>query len=224
MYMDLGSKINALDNVLNAIVNLDLDSISILCRNAVELDIGIQDIVNTVARAMEVVGRKYEEGEYFLSELIVAGECVKECFKVLDPLFRESSVFIGRAVVGTVEGDLHDIGKNLFIMFLRSMGFEVIDLGVDVPPQKFVEAIKQYSPDIVGMSALLTTTIVNMKEVIKALEEVGLRDRVKIIVGGAAVTKEFAKEIGADAGGVDAYEGALICKKWIEERKLLEGF
>jgi len=217
--MDLGSKINALDNVLNAIVNLDLDSISILCRNAVELDIGIQDIVNTVARAMEVVGRKYEEGEYFLSELIVAGECVKECFKVLDPLFRESSVFIGRAVVGTVEGDLHDIGKNLFIMFLRSMGFEVIDLGVDVPPQKFVEAIKQYSPDIVGMSGLLTLAIESMKKTVDAIKEAGLREKVKIIIGGGRVDQYACQYIEADAWTNDAAHGVKTMLKWIEEKK-----
>ncbi|MCC6016660.1 MAG: cobalamin-dependent protein [Desulfurococcaceae archaeon] len=118
----------------------------------------------------------------------------------------------------SIEGDLHDIGKNLFIVFLRSMGFEVIDLGIDVPVKKFVDAVKQYKPDILAMSSLLTTTAGNLRKVIEALEREGLRDKVKVIVGGAAVSKEYAVEIGADAGGVDAYEGALICRKWVEEK------
>ncbi len=208
-----------LGSILDAIVSLNLDNISMLCRNALELSISIQEIVDSIAKAMEIIGRKYEENEYFLSDLIMAGECVKECFKILEPLLKGGGAVIGRAVIGTVEGDLHDIGKNLFGMFLRSMGFEVIDLGVDVSPEKFVEAVQRYNPDVVGMSALLTTTVVNMKKVIRALKEAGLRDSVKIIVGGAAVTKEFAKEIGADEGGVDAYEGAVICRKWVEEKK-----
>jgi methylmalonyl-CoA mutase cobalamin-binding domain/chain len=170
---------------------------------------------------MRVVGERYEKNEYFLSELIMAAEIFKEAMNVLEPLILKEgrALYIGKAVVGTVEGDLHDIGKNLFIMFLKSMGFEVIDLGVDVPPKKFVEAVKQYKPDVVGMSALLTTTVLNMKKVIDALNNEGLRNSIKVIVGGAAVTKEYANEIGADAGGIDAYEGALICRKWVEEKR-----
>jgi len=128
--------------------------------------------------------------------------------------FIMSRIFFFRSI----EGDLHDIGKNLFIVFLRSMGFEVIDLGIDVPVKKFVDAVKQYKPDILAMSSLLTTTAGNLRKVIEALEREGLRDKVKVIVGGAAVSKEYAVEIGADAGGVDAYEGALICRKWVEEK------
>jgi methylmalonyl-CoA mutase cobalamin-binding domain/chain len=123
----------------------------------------------------------------------------------------------GRVVIGTVEGDVHDIGKNLVITMLRANGFEVIDLGVDVPPKRFVEAVKQYKPDIVGMSALLTSTMVNMKRVIEALEEEGLRSSVKVIVGGAPITEKFAREIGADAYGENAVTAIEICKKLVEE-------
>ncbi|MEM1526585.1 MAG: corrinoid protein [Ignisphaera sp.] len=215
--MDLRSN-DVLNHLFNALVNLE--STKQYCEEASNKGISIQEITSIVSKALEIVGKKYEEGEYFLSELIVAGESAKECFEVYENKVQKGEIkFIGRVVVGTVEGDLHDIGKNLFIMFLRSMGFEVIDLGVDVPPQKFIEAVKQYKPDIVGMSALLTTTLPSIEKTIKLLVEHGFRDKVKVIIGGAAVSKEFVEAVGADAGGVDAYEGALICRKWVEEKK-----
>jgi len=129
---------------------------------------------------------------------------------------------IGRAVARTIEGDLHDIGKNLFIVFLRSMSFEVIDLGIDVSAKKFVDIVKQYKPDILAMSTLLTTTAGNLRKIIEALEREGLRNKVKVIVGDATASKEYAVEIEADTGGVDAYEGALICRKWVEEKNRKE--
>ncbi|RLE87656.1 MAG: cobalamin-binding protein, partial [Thermoprotei archaeon] len=125
----------------------------------------------------------------------------------------EASRKLGTVVIGTVRGDLHDIGKSIVATMLRAAGFEVIDLGVDVPPEKFVEAVKKYNADIVAMSALLTTTMLEMKNVIEALKQAGLRDRVKVIVGGAAVTEEFAKEIGADGYGEDAVKAVKICKE-----------
>uniref|UniRef100_A0A7C5TGL6 Cobalamin-binding protein n=1 Tax=Ignisphaera aggregans TaxID=334771 RepID=A0A7C5TGL6_9CREN len=202
-----------------------MDKVLDLVKKAVEEGYRPIDIVNSLADGMKIIGEGYERGELFLSELIMASEIFKEAMNILEPLVLKEEGFlkpISRVVVGTVEGDLHDIGKNLFAMFLKSMGFDVIDLGVDVSIEKFVDAVKQYKPDIVGMSALLTTTVVNMEKVIKALEKAGLRSYVKVIVGGAAVTKEYAIEIGADAGGVDAYEGALICRKWIEEKQKID--
>ena len=151
----------------------------------------------------------------------MSAEIFKEAMALLEPLILKESAgeTIARVVIGTVEGDIHDIGKNLVITMLKVNGFDVIDLGVDVPSQKFVDAVKQYKPDIVGMSALLTTTMWKMKEVIDALKREGLRDKVKIIVGGAVITEEFAKEIGADAYAKDAVTAVKVCKKLAEEQR-----
>jgi len=197
-------------------VNFDIDGIKDAAREAIEAGIpAYEAIMEGMAKGMDIVGRKYEEGEYFLAELIMAGETMKEGMKILEPYLKAGDIpKLGRVVIGTVEGDLHDIGKNIVVTLLSASGFDVIDLGVDVTADKFVEAVKQYKPDIVGMSALLTTTMVNMKKVIEALKEAGLRDSVKIIVGGAPLTEEFAKEIGADGYAPDAVLGVEICKKW----------
>lgn len=201
----------------DCIVNFDIDGIKDAAREAIEAGIpAYEAIMEGMAKGMEIVGRKYEEGEYFLAELIMAGETMKEGMKILEPHLKAGDMpKLGRVVIGTVEGDLHDIGKNIVVTLLSASGFEVIDLGVDVTADKFVEAVKQYKPDIVGMSALLTTTMVNMKKVIEALKEAGLRDSVKIIVGGAPLTEEFAKEIGADGYAPDAVLGVEVCKKWV---------
>ncbi|MBS7606293.1 MAG: corrinoid protein [Candidatus Bathyarchaeia archaeon] len=209
-----------LNKIRDAIVNLDIDNIQRLCEEALKAGIPAYEIVmNGMSKGMEIVGEKYERNEYFLAELIMAGEVMKEGMKVLEPHLKGGEVKkIGKVVIGTVRGDLHDIGKNIVATLLSAAGFEVIDLGVDVPPEKFVEAVKEYRPDIVGMSALLTTTMIEMENVIKALKEAGLRDKVKIIIGGAPVTKEFAEKIGADAAARDAVEGVNICKSWMEQK------
>jgi 5-methyltetrahydrofolate--homocysteine methyltransferase len=213
----MSKRVEVLARLRDAIVNLDIDGVKRATREA--LDAGVtpyEAIMEGMAKGMEVVGQKYEAGEYFLAELIMAGETMKEGLSVLEPYMKTGDMkHIGKVVIGTVEGDLHDIGKNVVITLLTASGFEVIDLGVDVPAEKFVEAVKQYKPDIVAMSALLTTTMVNMAKVIKALEQAGLRDKVKIIVGGAPLTEEYARQIGADAYGRDAVEGVNICKKWV---------
>jgi len=214
------SKQEVLARLRDAIVNLDIDGVKRAAREA--LDVGItpyEAVMDGMAKGMEVVGQKYEAGEYFLAELIMAGETMKEGLSVLEPYMKAGDMkHIGRVVIGTVEGDLHDIGKNVVITLLTASGFEVVDLGVDVPAEKFVEAVKQYKPDIVAMSALLTTTMVNMAKIIKALEQAGLREKVKVIVGGAPLTEEYAKQIGADAYGRDAVEGVNICKKWVSKK------
>lgn len=173
---------------------------------------------------MEGVGEKYERKEYFLAELIMAGEVAEKGMKVLEPHLKGGGAkMVGKVIIGTVKGDLHDIGKNIVAMLLSAAGFEIIDLGVDVPPGKFVEAVREYNPDIVGMSALLTTTVAEMENAIKALKEAGLRDRVRVIIGGAPVTREFAEKIGADAAARNAIEGVEICKLWISRRLGDEG-
>jgi len=216
----MGGKEEILGRIRDAIVNLDIDNIQRLCKEAVDAGIPAYEIVmNGMSKGMEIVGEKYERNEYFLAELIVAGEVMKEGMKVLEPYLKSGEVKrVGKVVIGTVRGDLHDIGKNIVATLLSAAGFEVIDLGVDVPPEKFVEAVKEYKPDIVGMSALLTTTMVEMENVIKALKEAGLRDKVKIIIGGAPITSEFAEKIGADAAARDAVEGVNICKLWMGEK------
>jgi 5-methyltetrahydrofolate--homocysteine methyltransferase len=209
-----------LNSIKESLINLDLDRTVDFVKKAIEYGVKPLDIINVLADGMKIVGDSYEKGVYFVADLIVASEIFKEVMNILEPLImreKEGLKPIGRVVIGTVEGDIHDIGKNLVVTMLRANGFEVIDLGVDVSPQKFVDAVKQYKPDIVGMSALLTSTMINMKKVIEALEREGLRDKVKIIVGGAPLTEKFAKEIGADAYGENAVIAVEICKKLVEE-------
>jgi 5-methyltetrahydrofolate--homocysteine methyltransferase len=212
------SREEILGKIRDAIVNLDIDNIGRLCLEAIEAGIPAYEVVMLgMSKGMEIVGEKYERNEYFLAELIMAGEVMKEGMKVLEPYLKSGEMKkIGKVVIGTVRGDLHDIGKNIVATLLSAAGFEVIDLGVDVSPEKFVEAVKEHNPNIVGMSALLTTTMIEMENVIKALKEAGLRDRVKIIIGGAPITREFAEKIGADAAARDAVEGVSICKSWVK--------
>jgi 5-methyltetrahydrofolate--homocysteine methyltransferase len=168
-----------------------------------------------MAKGMVIVGKKYEDGEFFLAELIMAEETMKEGMKVLEPYLgtgeHESA---GKCIIGTVKGDLHDIGKNVFISLLKAENFKVFDLGVDVTPKQYLEAVYEHEPSIVGMSALLSTTMGEMMNVITLLEREGIRKKVKVIIGGAPVTQEFAIKIGADAAAKDAIDGVRICRSW----------
>ena len=155
--------------------------------------------------AMEEVGDFFQRGEYFLPEMLLAARAMQRGMEVLKPALVSSGAgFPGKVVIGTIKGDIHDIGKNLVGMTLEGAGFEVIDLGVDVSPERFAEAVSEHSPQVLGLSALLTTTMLGMKGTIDVLREAGLRDGVKVMVGGAAVTREFASEIGADFYGPDS--------------------
>ena len=205
-----------LDKLSEAIVELDIDSIVELCKSAIESGIQPYDIViNGMAKGMEIVGQKYEDGEYYLAELIMAGETMKEGMTFLEPHLAESDMEkAGTCIVGTVKGDLHDIGKNVFVSLLKAQNYEVIDLGVDISPEQFIEAVKEHKPNLVAMSALLTTTMVEMENVVKQLKEAGLRDSVKIIIGGAPLNQKYATGIGADAAATDAVEGIRIIKGW----------
>lgn len=208
-----------LERIKMAVANLEIENIRELCMEAIRAGLSAYDIImKGFSKGLEIVGEKYEREEYYLAELVVAGEVVKEGMKVLEQhLKREGVERIGKVVIGTVRGDLHDIGKNIVAMLLRAAGFEVIDLGVDVPPEKFVEAVREHKPDIVAMSALMTTTVDEMGNVIKALKEADLRDKVKVIIGGAPVTKDFAEKIGADAAAEDAIDCVNICKSWMSK-------
>lgn len=155
--------------------------------------------------AMREVGKRFEEGDYYVPEMLVAAHTMQAALSLLKPRLVASDVkSAGKVAIGTVKGDLHDIGKNLVSLMLEGAGFEVKDLGVDVPPEKFVEAVSGGDVDIIALSALLTTTMPNMKTTIDCIQQAGLRDRVKIIIGGAPVTQTYANEIGADGFAVDA--------------------
>jgi corrinoid protein of di/trimethylamine methyltransferase len=164
--------------------------------------------------AMDEAGRLFECGEFFVPELLVAARALKASQALITPLLAGGpSVAAGRVAIGTVKGDMHDIGKNLVVALLQGGGFEVIDLGADVPPERFVAAVKDDRADIVGLSALLTTTMLQMKSTVRALEEAGVRGSVKVIVGGAPVTPRFAEDIGADGYADNAAAAVALARR-----------
>jgi len=173
---------------------------------------------NGLIQAMERIGVRFKSGEIYIPEVLIAARAMHAGLAVLKPILSQSSgSMTGKVIVGTVKGDLHDIGKNLVIMMLEGGGFEVIDLGIDVSANKFIEAIRQHQPQAVGMSALLTTTIKEMKSTIQEIEKAGLRKKVKIIIGGAPVTERFAKDIGADGYARDAASAVDMVKSLVSE-------
>jgi methylmalonyl-CoA mutase cobalamin-binding domain/chain len=200
------------------IVNLDLEKAIEACKEIILYQkVSIDEIFKMISKALDVVGKKYEEGEYFLSELIMAGEIVKEILKIIEPYCKEiEQKTIATVVLATVKGDLHDIGKNILAMLLNSSGFKVIDLGVDVPAENIVKAAEENNANIIGLSALLTTTLPEFQNVINELKKAGIRNKVKVMVGGAAVNEEVMK-FGVDAWGKTAVDGVKICKRWISE-------
>jgi corrinoid protein of di/trimethylamine methyltransferase len=164
-------------------------------------------LVEALREGMTLVGKSFEDKEYFLSELIMSAEIFKEAIALIEPhLGSDAGPSRGKVVVGTVKGDIHDIGKNIVATLLKGAGYEVNDLGTDVPTEKIVQIIKEDNPNYLGLSALLTTTMLEMGVVIKALEENNLRDKVKVLIGGAAVSDEYAEEIGADAFCIDGFD------------------
>ncbi len=171
---------------------------------------------NALLVGMQEVGVRFRAGDMFVPEVLMSAEAMQEAMVILRPVLVASGVkLIGKVLLGTVKGDLHDIGKNLVGMMCEGAGFEVIDIGFNVEPEKFIDAIKQHQPQVVGMSAMLTTTMRAMGHTIKAIEEAGLRDTVKIMVGGAPVDAEFAKRIGADGYGSNAPAGSELAKKFV---------
>lgn len=192
----------------------DNERVSALTKRAVEEEIPPKEILDKVLIAgMNIIGEKYRDHEIFLPDVLLAAKAMYAGMNVLKPLFiKEGIPTIGKVVIGTVHGDLHDIGKNLVGIMLKGAGFEVIDLGNNVPPEKFIETAKEENAAVIGMSALLTTTMQVMRRVVELLKEEGLSDRIKTIIGGAPVSVEFAQEIGADAYGYDS-SNAVECVK-----------
>lgn len=206
-----------LERLKNSLLELDMDTAVEAANSIVEGDDpeAVKDAVDAVADALQVVGRRFQDGEWFLAELVYAGEISKEVMNLLSPLMEAGAMeSAGTVVVGTVAGDLHDIGKNIFIHYAKSAGFSMIDLGIDVPTQGFIEAVKQHNPLALGMSCLLTSTSMEIGKVIEELKGQNLRDEVKVIIGGAALTEGFAKEVGADAFAPDAVTGTDIIAEW----------
>ena len=170
-----------------------------------------------ITKALTIIGDKFENEEFFLPELFMAAEIVKKSMKILEPHIKGSSKKknLGKVVIGTAKSDMHDIGKNIVSFFLEAEGFEVIDLGVDVPAEKFVETVRNEKPQILAISALITLTMPEVSITMKALENANLRNGVKVIIGGAPITQEFINDIGADAMAVNAIDGVKKCKRWV---------
>jgi len=177
-------------------------------------------ILRACSTAMETVGKRFENGEYFLPHLMMAGEMLKQISEMIKPLIQEdeSKASHGRVLLGTVKGDIHDIGKNIVTFLLESNGFEVRDIGIDQPPEKFVRAIEDFQPGVVGLSGLLTLAFESMKDTIQAIEAAGLREKIWIMIGGAQVTEQVKEYTGADAYGPDAVAGLRLTKQWIGGR------
>ncbi|KGK83292.1 methyltransferase [Desulfosporosinus sp. HMP52] len=175
------------------------------------------EIINQGLMAgMDVVGVRFKAGDMFVPEVMMSAKAMSTGIELLKPLIADSDMpSAGKVLIGTVKGDLHDIGKKLVVMMLESAGFDVVDLGVDIDPDAFVNAVKEHSPQVIGLSALLTTTMLSMKDTIEALKEEGLRDQVKVIIGGAPISQSFADEIGADGYASDAGTATELCRNLI---------
>ena len=186
-----------------------------IVNSMVAVDVSPLEIINQgLIGGMNVVGSRFKNGEMFIPEVLMSAKAMAAGIEIVKPMIAETDMpSAGKVVIGTVKGDLHDIGKNLVSMMLEGSGFTVIDVGVDGAPEKFVQVIKEHTPDIVGISALLTTTMLNMKYTIELLKEEGLREKVKVIIGGAPISQEFANEIGADGFAPDAASAVELCKK-----------
>jgi len=194
------------EKLSNSVIKGNVEEVTELTQTAIDEGAEPIDIIKKgLIGGMKVVGQRFKDGDMFVPEVMMAAKSMKAGVELVNPLLAEGDTSSeGKVLLGTVAGDLHDIGKNLVGMMMESASLEVIDLGTDVDPEEFVEAVKEHEPDVVGMSALLTTTMLEMQNTIELLEEEGLRDSVKIIVGGAPVTPDFAEEIGADGWSADA--------------------
>jgi 5-methyltetrahydrofolate--homocysteine methyltransferase len=206
-----------LEQISTAVIEGDLDDIGDLTEDALDDDTSAGDILNKgLMPGMDHVGMEFKAGNMFVPEVLRSARTMQTAMDILNPLLAETGIsMLGKVLLGTVKGDLHDIGKNLVGMMCEGAGFEVKDIGKDVSPEAFVEAVKQHQPDILGMSALLTTTMRSMQSTITVLEEAGVRDTVKIMIGGAPVTKAFADEIGADGYASNAAAAAELVRELV---------
>ncbi|MCS7260003.1 MAG: corrinoid protein [Anaerolineae bacterium] len=205
----------SLEAIYDAVLNGDAKKAAAETEAALKAGIKAEDILHKACiPAMAEVGRLFEEGEKFVPEMLISARAMQAAMNILRPELVKADVkTLGKVVIGTVQGDLHDIGKNLVKMMLEGAGFEVIDLGVDVSAQKFVETAREHNADIIGLSALLTTTMPGMKTTIEALKEAGLHGKIKVMIGGAPITQDYADEIGADGYAPDASSAVRKAKQ-----------
>jgi 5-methyltetrahydrofolate--homocysteine methyltransferase len=206
-----------LEQISTAVIEGDLDEIQDLTEDALDDGLSAEAILNKgLMPGMDYVGVEFKAGNMFVPEVLRSARTMQSAMDILKPLLAESGVeMVGKVLLGTVKGDLHDIGKNLVGMMCEGAGFEVEDIGKDVSPETFVEAVKEFEPDVLGMSALLTTTMRAMESTIKVLEEAGVRDTVKIMIGGAPVTRAFSDQIGADGYAPDAAAAADLAREFV---------
>lgn len=204
--------------IYDAVINGDATIVGQTVQSAITEGISAELLLNEgLIASMKEVGRLFEEGEYFVPEMLISARAMQTGMSILRPVLVAQDIKpIGKVVIGTIKGDLHDIGKNLVGMMLEGAGFQIIDLGTDVSPEKFLEAINEYKPDIVGISALLTTTMSNIRGTIRYFEEKGVRNDIKVIVGGAPLTQAYSEEIGADGFAPDASQAAALARRLME--------
>jgi len=208
------------DELMKAISNLEEKEALKLTKEKLSRGANPQSILEESRKGMEVVGKRFSEGKYFLPELIFSAEILKEITEIVKPKLKKTAQTkrLGKCIIGTVSGDIHDIGKDIVVFMLDVNGFEVYDLGVDVKPQKFVEKIKETGAPVVGLSGFLTLAFDSMKETVDAIKASGLRNRVKIMIGGGQIDEEIRKYTGADAYGQDAMAGVSLAKKWLVKK------
>ena len=197
----------------DAVIQGDQSAAVEITKAALEEGIQAKSILDDgLIAGMDIIGARFKKNEVYIPEVLIAARAMKMAMEILEPELVKAGVEpVGKLMIGTVQGDLHDIGKNIVVTLLKAANFEVIDLGVDISAEQFAEAVKKNKPDIVAMSALLTTTMIEMEKVVKTLEKAGLKKKVKIIIGGAPITAEYAQKIGADAAAKDAVEGVRTC-------------
>lgn len=205
--------------ISEAVNTLDSEKVSEETKELIDKGANPIDVTNAFAAVLREIGKRYERGELYLVELLAAGESARKAItEIVEPKLKQLGVkreTIGRVLLGTVEGDIHDIGKNIVAALLSSAGFEIVDLGKDVSTEKFVEAVRESKPHIVGLSALMTTSMIKQRDIVEALKKENLRSGVKVVVGGAPTSQEWAEEIGSDAYGADAIEALKICKSLV---------
>jgi 5-methyltetrahydrofolate--homocysteine methyltransferase len=208
-----------LDDLCMTVINGDLNATQNLVQTALSENVPSEKILTDgLIAAMTEVGRMFENGEFYVPEMLVSARAMKGGLAILRPQLAAANIqAIGKVVIGTVQGDLHDIGKNLVGMMLEGAGFEVIDLGSDVSSEKYVAAVKEHTPDLIGLSALLTTTMPRMKDIVLALRAANLRDKVKVMIGGAPVTEQYVADIGADIYAQDAASAAQRARQLMQE-------
>jgi len=207
----------AIQGVLDTVVNLDIDGVAEQVRAALKVGADPRAVLNEgLSAGMRIVGERFQSGEYFLTELLLAGEVMKAGLVPLEPLLTNTDIQgKGTVVLATVKGDIHDLGKNLVGMMLRASGFEVIDLGADVSSQQIVEAVRKHHAKVVGLSLLLTPMVASLRSAVEEITRAGLRNQVRIIIGGACTTPSLAEEMGCDAHGADAMAAVYLCEKFI---------